>query len=196
MTLSAVRSESSSGLRIASWFSKRGLTAALIAAGVCVGGCRSPADTAQAELLLKADQDFAAMAEKSGAPAAYMAFLSPDAVELPSDTQAVAGIAAISDRQRKLAPNRLHWRPQRAEAARDGSVGWTWGEWTLTPPAASALPLRRGKYMHTWRRQPDGRWKVVADIRNTAYEEPPAEVTPPPVPAQPRAVNPDELPAE
>jgi ketosteroid isomerase-like protein len=196
MTLSAVRSESSSGSRIASWFSKRGLIAALITASAGVGGCHSPADTAQAELLLKADQDFAAMAQKSGAPAAYAAFLSPDAVELPPDTQAVAGIAAISDRQRKLAPNRLQWRPQRAEAARDGSVGWTWGEWTLAPPADSALPLRRGKYMHTWRRQPNGSWKVVVDIRNTAYEEPPPTVPPPPPPAKPSAINPDEEPAE
>ncbi|GEM_PF-3531598 len=171
MTPSAARSVSLNDSPIVCWF-KHGLAVALIALVAGSAGCRSPADTAQAGLLLNADQEFAAMAEKNGAPAAYAAFLAADAVELPPDLPAVAGITAISDRRRAVAPNQLHWRPQRAEVSRDGSLGWTWGEWTITSPGDAIAPLRRGKYVHVWRRRPNGMWIVVGDIGNTAYQEP------------------------
>jgi ketosteroid isomerase-like protein len=57
---------------------------------------------------------------------------------------------------------RLEWEPIRAEVSESGELGWTTG----TSRAIRAQGERRGRYITIWRKQPDGSWKVSADLGN------------------------------
>jgi ketosteroid isomerase-like protein len=66
------------------------------------------------------------------------------------------------------------WRPQRARVAESGELGYTVGDYRISridSTGQAAETLDRGKYVTIWRRQPDGTWKVVADIGSSALEE-------------------------
>jgi hypothetical protein len=63
----------------------------------------------------------------------------------------------------------LTWEPQRAEVARSGELGWTWGTYEVRPEGdLEAEPLAYGKYVNVWRTQPDRTWKVIVDTGNSS----------------------------
>lgn len=68
--------------------------------------------------------------------------------------------ALLSDKEASLA-----WTPARAEVARSGDLGYTWGTYVLTRMRDGKEDTRRtGKYLTIWRRGADGTWRVAADI--------------------------------
>ena len=68
--------------------------------------------------------------------------------------------ALLSDQDASLA-----WTPARAEVARSGDLGYTWGTYVLTRTRDGKETTRRtGKYLTIWRRGADGTWRVAADI--------------------------------
>lgn len=66
----------------------------------------------------------------------------------------------------------LRWAPDTAIVAASGDIGYTLGHWEaiLRTPAGDSV-VGRGNYVSLWRRQPDGTWKVAADIGNQAPPE-------------------------
>ena len=80
----------------------------------------------------------------------------------------VVGPAAVREHMRGLlsdSTNALRWSPDHAEASGDGTLGFTWGRWTLARRDSSGTrQVGQGRYLTVWRRQPDGTWKVEADI--------------------------------
>ncbi len=65
------------------------------------------------------------------------------------------------------------WSPERARVAESGELGYTVGDYRISRRDSTgevAETLDRGKYVSIWRRQPDGSWKVVADIGSSALE--------------------------
>ena len=67
----------------------------------------------------------------------------------------------------------LIWEPVEAEVSADGTLGYTHGTFEMYVPVEDGgeLTLTTGKYLTVWRKQPDGTWKVAADIGNN---DPPA----------------------
>jgi ketosteroid isomerase-like protein len=57
------------------------------------------------------------------------------------------------------------WEPVFADVSDDGTMGFTYGDWSVTLRATDSLELR-GRYLTVWRKDA-GRWKVTADIGNT-----------------------------
>jgi ketosteroid isomerase-like protein len=131
--------------------------------------CASGVDPAtRVESLLETDAEFARYSREHGAADAFERFLSDDAIELPTDVDVVTGRPAIVERLRALDDGWvLDWAPVHAEASTDGSLGFTWGRWVLYR-AATPGSRSTGKYLTVWRRGPDGRWRVAADIGNQA----------------------------
>jgi ketosteroid isomerase-like protein len=72
----------------------------------------------------------------------------------------------------------LKFHTARVEVAKSGDVAYTQGAYTMTvtDPNTKQLINDHGTYVTTWRKQPDGTWKAVADIV-TSEVPPPA---PPP----------------
>ena len=63
----------------------------------------------------------------------------------------------------------LSWTPTHAEAANDGTLGYTYGDYE----AKTASGVSRGIYATVWRRE-GGRWKVVLDMGSATRPQPPA----------------------
>jgi ketosteroid isomerase-like protein len=59
----------------------------------------------------------------------------------------------------------LKWHPTQVEVSSSGDLGYTIGEYERIGKDSSGSPATaNGNYVSIWRRQPDGRWKVVLDI--------------------------------
>lgn len=54
------------------------------------------------------------------------------------------------------------------EVARSGDLAWEYGTYELaTTDKKGKTTTEKGKYVTVWKKQPDGSWKVAADIDNT-----------------------------
>lgn len=146
-------------------------SARLLPAVLVLGGCQlAPARTdtaAESARLLQADRDFAALVDTVGDAEAFNRYMADDAIQIPADAPPRHGRQEISDSLRTLPPMKLVWTPQAASVSDDGSMGWTWGDWSIvgTGKAADAV-FAAGRYLDVWRKQADGGWKVTADIGN------------------------------
>jgi ketosteroid isomerase-like protein len=62
----------------------------------------------------------------------------------------------------------LSWQATKVEVARSGDLAYLIGTYQLTSKDAHGKPVSdNGKFVEVWKKQPDGKWKVVADIFNS-----------------------------
>jgi ketosteroid isomerase-like protein len=148
----------------------------LLALAACSGAKQQAAEAAR---LLDADHALARASMEQGSAAAFDAVISDDAVLLPANADPVQGREPIRTRLKGLGAEVLDWIPRRAEVSRSLDLGWTWGEWQLYDSATTKHLLAQGKYLRTWKRGGDGRWRLVADIGNQPPEAPPPPAPPP-----------------
>ena len=110
--------------------------------------------------IVAAEQAFGVSVRSLGVRDGFLNWLAPTSVVFkPGPVMAVA-------HHRKLAPGwtgLLAWHPVRAGISAAGDLGWSTGPWTWRRDSAQADADAQGEYMSVWRRQPDGRWKVVLD---------------------------------
>ena len=105
----------------------------------------------------------------------FMSFFAEDGVVLMPNIGPVKGRAAI--RKTKEAgfarPGfSLRWKPEYADIAASGDIGYTYGPYTLTFNGADGIKVTRtGRYFTIWKKQKDGTWKVMLD--NGVQDDPP-----------------------
>lgn len=156
----------------------------LVAVAVWIGACGPPgaedadgsspvADEAairavEAELV-QADRDFAKAVERQGL-GGWIAAFAPGG-RMIGGGESYIGSEAI---RRQMLPVfadstfTLTWDPIYAEVAASGDLGYTVGRYSTTIGTGDTTRTEEGTYLTVWRRQPDGRWKVQADIGNAA----------------------------
>lgn len=67
----------------------------------------------------------------------------------------------------------ISWKTTKVEIARSGELAYSSGTYEFTMNDASGKPVSdHGKYLEVWKKQPDGDWKVVADIWNSDLPSP------------------------
>ena len=137
-------------------------------------GCAVPVPPSKGDAtgeLLAVDRAFADAARRDGIRAAFLAYAAPDATMFRDGVGPIGGpaggVEAIAKTFDGAPPATLEWQPEEAIAAAGGDLGYTWGCWRYTPQQGDAKPLV-GHYLTVWRRQPDGRWRWLADIGNDA----------------------------
>jgi uncharacterized protein (TIGR02246 family) len=111
-----------------------------------------------------------AAGEEKGA-AGYMSFYADDAVELPAGDEALVGKAAIAKTMGFLDDknNRLTWTPLHVDVAASGDLAYTYGTYEFRSIGKDGKPsVEYGKYATVWKKQKDGRWKVVLDMGNSS----------------------------
>jgi uncharacterized protein (TIGR02246 family) len=99
-----------------------------------------------------------------------VSFYADDATYNPPGAPLAAGKDAI----RKVWANvvaipggNLRWVTSKVEVARSGDLAYDTGAYTLTKNDASGKPVTAaGKYVVVWKKQADGKWKVIQDIDN------------------------------
>lgn len=128
----------------------------------------APAQAASAGVLEKelrdADLAFAKQTTARGLEG-WMDFFADDASTI-HDGKTVTGKAALRAYYAPVFANKdfsLSWTPARAEAAKDGSLGYTYGDYE----AKNGASVSRGMYVTVWRREKGG-WKVVLDLGSAA----------------------------
>jgi ketosteroid isomerase-like protein len=63
---------------------------------------------------------------------------------------------------------KITWRPNKADVARSGELGYTSGAYRMRFKDATGKTVSdKGKYLMVWKKQADGAWKVVFDISNS-----------------------------
>jgi uncharacterized protein (TIGR02246 family) len=103
-------------------------------------------------------------ATNEGDSEALTALYAEDAVLLPPDHEPIQGREAIGAFWRQGTDEGLEVRTLRIEV--DGNVGYLVGSYHLPPTEEE--PADSGKYVMCLRRQPDGSWKLTADIWNSS----------------------------
>jgi len=109
---------------------------------------------------------------------AYVGFLAEDALVLPPNAPMLTGEESMRKGLSEEMANpgfALSWQASKVEASRGGDLAYTVGTYQFTMTGPKGKPVTdRGKYVTIWRKQPDGKWKVVADIYNSDLPAPAA----------------------
>jgi ketosteroid isomerase-like protein len=108
--------------------------------------------------LIEADRAFARASVENGMMVAFLEHLAERAVVFrprPVDGRKFYAQGEPSDAV-------LSWGPAFAEIARSEDFGYTGGPFELRPKPG-AEPAGFGHYLSVWKKQPDGKWRVVAD---------------------------------
>jgi ketosteroid isomerase-like protein len=101
--------------------------------------------------------------------AAFVSFVAEDAVFL-ARTKALKGRQAVAEGWQPyfVAPEApFSWEPERVEVALSGQLA------VSTGPVRSPKGERVGTFVSTWRREADGKWRIVLDLGCPACECPP-----------------------
>jgi ketosteroid isomerase-like protein len=102
--------------------------------------------------------------------AGYMSYYAADAVELPDGANAIKGADNIAPTMSFLDQgNKLTWTPEFSDMS--GDLAYTYGTWTFTSKDKDkeGNPVTQtGKYTTIWKKQSDGKWKVVLDMGNSS----------------------------
>lgn len=118
----------------------------------------TPAPASDFEELVAAERAFAADASARTTRAAFLAYLAEDGLVFePGPT---SGKRVWESRREDKA--KLEWAPELAEVAASGDLGYTSGPWRYTPEGAEK-PVAFGHYFTVWRKDADGKWKVLID---------------------------------
>ena len=130
-------------------------------------GCAEKLPESHVLPVIEAERAFSRLSVERGTKAAFLDILAADAVVFqPGPTPA----RAYYDSQPDVGP-KLAWKPGYAEISRAGDLGFTTGLYTSTRADGH---MRFGHYASVWRKQDDGRWRVVADGGN--HHAPPLNV--------------------
>lgn len=103
------------------------------------------------------------VAERGGA--AFADWFAEDGVALGNGQAPVVGRVAIA-KSASWSPKdyQLTWTPTDAAMGPSGDMGYTWGHFDGRSKDANGNPVTTsGRYMTIWRKEPDGKWKVVLD---------------------------------
>jgi ketosteroid isomerase-like protein len=133
-------------------------------AGDRISPTMSPAASLSA--MVAADSAYAERASSLGAGVAARDAMSEDGVLLTT-TQLVVGPRAASDYFESLRSFSISWAPRDARVAASGDLGFTIGDAVVTslgPTGAAAQSFT--KYLTVWRKEVDGRWRVLVTGAN------------------------------
>lgn len=121
------------------------------------------------EHLLELDREFTRNTEKEGLEG-WVRYFAEDGAMIPSQGPIIRGREAIRNAMEKSFSQTgysLKWEPEYAEAAEDGTMGYTFGKYIRkTINAEGQSETATGRYTSIWRLQQDGSYKITLDMGN------------------------------
>jgi ketosteroid isomerase-like protein len=128
--------------------------------------------------LVDAEKNFAQMSVEKSIRDAFLANLANEGIVF--DPGPVNGKQLYL--KRSASDAQLTWQPIFADVARAGDMGYTTGPWEYKKNKGDEKPSAYGQFVSVWKKQPDGKWKVVLDggIDHPApvNKQPPVEIVP------------------
>jgi ketosteroid isomerase-like protein len=113
--------------------------------------------------IIAADLAMCEQAVKEGFNTALLAYADDSVIKPAEGHFPVVGKAALAEFWKgKPGTTGITWSPFRAEAARSGDIGYTFGNWKFVHGDSTFY----GNYFTAWKKQKDGKWKFVVDGGN------------------------------
>jgi ketosteroid isomerase-like protein len=120
------------------------------------------------EAMKNADIAFSDFSKANGMKAAFLRYIDSGAVLLRPGHFPIAGKNAQEYLQKiNDSSFSLTWKPQSAELASSGDLGYTYGIYTFSDKDTSY----EGTYVSIWKKQADGSWKFVLDNGNPGVDQ-------------------------
>jgi ketosteroid isomerase-like protein len=120
----------------------------------------------EASLLMQLDRDFDKATAEKGVDGWVMYFARNGSM-MGDTSQPTTGIAAIRAEMEPVFKDSsfsLRWHPTKGEMMIPGVIGYTVGRWErIRKNKEGKLMKSTGTYSTTWKKQPDGSWKIVLD---------------------------------
>lgn len=119
--------------------------------------------------MLETDRAFAGMSEQKGIKQAYLEYIDSNGVLLrPSQIPLLGADAVDYLIQLNDSNYTLKWEPNGGAVAKSGEMGYTYGIYALKPSARDTILY--GNYVNIWKKQADGKWKVVLNSENEGID--------------------------
>ena len=150
------------------------------AAGSDYRAKKSAARATRADLE-KVEADLCAAISRDGVVSAFERHLDDDAVLLRDGRAPVREAAARLQYLESVAAQKVCFQSSQGSVAKSNDLGFTYG--AFTAGTKDAKPAPAGYYLHVWRRNKKGEWKIAIDMQKDAALPPPAVA---PAPAAPR----------
>ena len=134
-----------------------------------VTGCQTKIDVAkESETLLAADRAWSTFASSGKNVDSVVAYWSEDGRVIMGSQPIVQGKEAIRKMVTASFANpkfHISWTPERAVVASAGDIGYTVGTTEMTVANAKGGTAKiSSRYIATWRKDADGRWRCVEDF--------------------------------
>jgi ketosteroid isomerase-like protein len=117
---------------------------------------------AGSSVLIKMESDFSKLVARKKTVDALLSYLADDVRLFRMNAFPAVGREAA---RALLAANHgaMMWQPTKADVSRSGDLGYTYGTYESKIGDSKA---ESGNYLRIWKRQADGKWKVVLDLLN------------------------------
>ena len=120
----------------------------------------------EAALLMQLDREFDIATAQKGVDG-WVAFFAPNGSMLSDTSTPTTGPSAIRAEMEPVFKDStftLRWHPIKADMMLPGVIGYTVGRWERIRKNKSGKWMKAtGSYSTTWKKQPDGSWKIVLD---------------------------------
>jgi ketosteroid isomerase-like protein len=119
---------------------------------------------AERSALVKTETEFAKLLLAKNTVDSFLSYLA-DGVRLyrtnnfPIVGKEAASVALAAK------PGTLTWQPAKADVSTSGDLGYTYGAYEFKPIGENKL-AESGNYMRIWKKQANGKWRVVLDLLN------------------------------
>ena len=142
------------------------IASGLLIATILFAACNVKKETPKsvsAREIMNADIAFSDMCRQIGMKKAFLQYIDNEGVLLRPDHLPIIGadaidyISVLSDTAYKLS-----WKPMRAEIAKSGELGYTYGVYQLELNDS----ILKGTYVNIWKKENDGEWKFVVNSNN------------------------------
>lgn len=117
------------------------------------------------ESLVTAEREFSAAA-RAATPAAYFATTTDQTILHRMRTKPTIGSSSIRDALAAAKVTYAWQPPVGVGVAASGDLGYTYGDGVASFDPAASTPAANLHYARFWKRQSDGRWKVVLEVAN------------------------------
>jgi ketosteroid isomerase-like protein len=138
---------------------------------------RAQEKTDEAALLMQLDRDFDKATAERGVDG-WVPFFAPNGSMLSDTSRPETGPAEIRAAMKPAFDDSnfsLRWHPTKGEIMIPGVIGYTVGRWERIRKNKEGKWMKStGTYSTTWKKQPDGSWKIVLD--SGVSDGPPVEV--------------------
>ena len=114
--------------------------------------------------LAETEREFARYSVAHGQPEAWIEFFADDGVIFQPEPLNAREVMRKRLPTPQPPPATLYWEPYYGDASLAGDLGFNVGPWKLSDNTAQKRPSRHGYFLSVWKRQPDGKWKEVADL--------------------------------